>query len=45
MRGMRNLIAHQDFDVDAAILWHTATADLPPLVPALRQLQSSQDGA
>jgi uncharacterized protein with HEPN domain len=38
MRGIRNVLAHEYFGVDAAIVWKTATAELPPLVPALRAI-------
>lgn len=31
MRGLRNKVAHEYFGIDAAIIWQTATADLPPL--------------
>jgi uncharacterized protein with HEPN domain len=38
MRGMRNIVVHAYFNVDASILWQTARQDLPPLVPALRAI-------
>lgn len=38
MRGMRNIVAHEYFAVDWGIVWETATNDLPPLVPLLRQI-------
>jgi uncharacterized protein with HEPN domain len=38
MRGMRNVVVHAYFDVDAAILWETARHDLPPLTSGLRQI-------
>ncbi len=38
IRGMRNVIAHEYFGVDWQIVWETATADLPILVPRLRQI-------
>ena len=45
MRGTRNFIAHQYFDVDPSILWQTVTHDLPPLVHLLRGMlpDSSED--
>ena len=36
MRGVRNVVVHEYFGVDAAILWTTVQYDLPPLVPRLR---------
>ena len=38
MRGMRNVLAHEYFGVDASILWHTAQNDLPPLVQPLQSM-------
>jgi uncharacterized protein with HEPN domain len=35
MRGIRNVVAHEYFGVDAEILWQTARNDLPPLAPLL----------
>ena len=37
MRGMRNLVVHEYFGVDAAVVWHTVRDDLPGLVPLLEQ--------
>ncbi len=37
MRAIRNVIAHQYFDILPEILWRTAREDLPALVPALRR--------
>ena len=31
LRGMRNVVVHEYFGVDAAILWETVRGDLPPL--------------
>ncbi len=39
--GMRNLLAHQDFELDPDILWSTATVDLRPLVDRLEALLGS----
>lgn len=36
--GMRNLLIHEYFGVDAAIVWHTATGDVPALRSKLRPL-------
>lgn len=36
MRGMRNILAHEYFGVDLAILWHTITQNLPPIAPLLK---------
>jgi len=36
--GMRNRLIHAYFDVDADIIWDTATRDLPLLVVALEEL-------
>ena len=33
MRGIRNVVVHEYFGVDAEILWETARHDLPPLLP------------
>ncbi len=38
MRAMRNLLAHQYFDLDVGIVWRTATGSLPPPVSRLRAL-------
>lgn len=35
MRGVRNVVVHEYFGVDDAILWQTVQGDLPPLVPLL----------
>ena len=31
LRGMRNVVVHEYFGVDPAILWETVRGDLPPL--------------
>ena len=36
MRAMRNILTHEYFGVDLAIIWETVHHDLPPLVPLLR---------
>jgi uncharacterized protein with HEPN domain len=38
MRAMRNVVAHQYFGVDVAIIWQTAKQDIPPLEAPLRRL-------
>jgi uncharacterized protein with HEPN domain len=38
MRRMRNIVIHQYFGVSVPILWQTARADLPPLVPVFEQM-------
>jgi uncharacterized protein with HEPN domain len=34
--GMRNRLVHGYFDVDADIVWATATTEVPALLPSLR---------
>jgi uncharacterized protein with HEPN domain len=41
LRGMRNVVVHEYFGVDDAILWQTVRSDLPPLVPLLRAVLES----
>ncbi|MEI7745667.1 MAG: HepT-like ribonuclease domain-containing protein [Chloroflexota bacterium] len=42
--GMRNVLVHGYFDIDADIVWEAARRDVPALEPALRQLlQELQD--
>ncbi len=36
--GMRNILIHEYFGVDSAILWQTITSDLPALKSALEGL-------
>ena len=38
MRGIRNVVVHEYFGVDAEILWQTARDDLPPLLPLLERV-------
>jgi uncharacterized protein with HEPN domain len=41
MRGVRNVVVHEYFGVDDAILWQTVQSDLPPLVPLLEAVLES----
>ena len=36
--GMRNILVHGYFEVDADLVWDTATRDLPALRPAVERL-------
>jgi uncharacterized protein with HEPN domain len=38
--GMRNRLVHAYFDIDADIVWETATEEIPALLPRLRGLLS-----
>lgn len=38
MQGIRNIIVHEYFRLDVAILWQTITQNLPPLVPMLERI-------
>jgi uncharacterized protein with HEPN domain len=38
IRGMRNLLTHEYFGISDSILWTTATVDLKPLLPLLREI-------
>ncbi len=41
MRGVRNVVVHEYFGIDDAILWETVRGDLPPLVPLLEAVLES----
>lgn len=41
MRGVRNVVVHEYFGIDDAILWQTVRGDLPPLVPLLAAVLES----
>lgn len=41
MRGVRNVVVHEYFGIDDAILWETVHGDLPPLVPLLEDALES----
>ena len=43
MRDMRNVAAHEYFQINLRIVWNTARNNLPPLVPALQN--ALQQGA
>ena len=38
LRGLRNVIAHEYFDLDTRMLWNTVQRNLPSLIPALRKM-------
>jgi uncharacterized protein with HEPN domain len=38
MKGLRNIVVHEYFGVSLPIIWHTATENLPVVVPQLIQL-------
>jgi uncharacterized protein with HEPN domain len=38
MRDMRNVVVHAYFGVNTEVLWDTVRNDLPPLVPALKEI-------
>jgi uncharacterized protein with HEPN domain len=38
LRGVRNVVVHQYFGIDPAILWETVGGDLPPLVAKLERV-------
>lgn len=40
MRGLRNVLAHEYFGVNTAILWHTVVQDLPPVIAMLQRILS-----
>jgi uncharacterized protein with HEPN domain len=41
--GMRNRLIHGDFDIDAEIVWKTATVELPHVLQELRRHIASLD--
>lgn len=41
MGDMRNIVAHEYFQVDIATIWETIQQDLPLLIPLLRNLLDS----
>ncbi len=42
MRAIRNILIHEYFGVDVAIIWHTVQTDLPPLLPKLRNILGNE---
>ena len=40
MSGMRNIMAHEYFQVNLRVTWSTIQNNLPPLVATLRELQA-----
>jgi uncharacterized protein with HEPN domain len=45
MRDMRNVVMHEYFGTDPAIVWDTARNDLPTLVPPVRRLLQTETAA
>lgn len=43
LRDIRNLVSHDYFGIDPALIWHTTQQELPELRPALQELADSQD--
>ncbi len=41
LRSVRNVVAHEYFGIDTAILWQTVRGDLPPLVEKLEAVLMS----
>jgi uncharacterized protein with HEPN domain len=41
LRGMRNIVVHEYFGVDAGIIWETVRSDLPPLEADLEAVLAS----
>ncbi len=39
MRDMRNLVVHEYFGIDHAIIWDTVKKNLPPILPILKKMQ------
>jgi uncharacterized protein with HEPN domain len=37
--GMRNILIHEYFGIDVAVIWQTVVTDLPPLAIQLRSLR------
>ena len=40
MKGMRDIAAHEYFDIDLSTVWQTATVDVPALKPLLQALHA-----
>lgn len=43
IRGMRNFVIHQYFDVQLKIVWQAATQEVPVLADAIRPLLPNED--
>ncbi len=43
MRGMRNILVHEYFGVDWAIIWQTAKVNLPPLEGSLQKILDDRE--
>ncbi len=43
MRGMRNVLVHEYFGVNLAILWHTVEQNLPPVIEKLEKILAGKD--
>lgn len=43
LRDIRNLVAHDYFRIDPALVWHTARVELPELRPTLQALADAGD--
>jgi uncharacterized protein with HEPN domain len=41
LRDVRNVVVHEYFGIDTAILWETVRGDLPPLVEKLEEMLRS----
>lgn len=41
--AMRNRLVHGYFDIDTEIVWNTATAEIPPLLPSLRAVVEEKE--
>jgi uncharacterized protein with HEPN domain len=43
MSAIRNILIHEYEDVDAAIVWDTATQDIPPLKEKIQHLINARE--
>jgi uncharacterized protein with HEPN domain len=41
MKAMRNILAHEYFEVDRNVLWQTIQEDIPPLKTKIKKMLSS----
>ena len=44
IRGLRNLVVHEYFNIDLSILWETIQQDLIVLLPEMARLKSERTG-